>query len=278
MIKGRRWVYRGRHSGSVPRPAISEERFTQLAVLGLGGGFFLLGVRTVEDERAARIHFEANVAQLCFFDCAVRRQAFSGWDNVIAAVFSRLLLAESAYAFRRLIPEILQAIEHPRLVFVEEFGVRCPAAFFGQPGLAAFGVLLAGSGVEMGRLDATTPVAQMEDQLALRNRPAAHLVGDAVGFAGSSTLPEGAVARRQPALHLRGQVIVNLLRLPAPVHQPETVHQRPIHHNAPAPPRAHYPSSARNADPAALPCATPSRANPSSAAQYSLIGFCVGLR
>ena len=123
MTERRRYVYRGRCSGSVPRPAISEERFTQLVVLGLGGGLFLLGVRTVEDERAARIHFEANVAQLCFFDCAIRRQAFSGWDNVIAALFSRLLLAESAYAFRRLIPEILQAIERP---IARPIIPRCP--------------------------------------------------------------------------------------------------------------------------------------------------------
>ena len=63
------------------------------------------------------------------------------------------------------------------------------------------------------------------------------------------------VARRKLALHLRRQIIVDVLRLPAPVRQPEVVHQRPVHHNPPAPPRTH--SKLRHQRPPTLPRAMP---------------------
>ena len=63
------------------------------------------------------------------------------------------------------------------------------------------------------------------------------------------------VSRRKLALHLRRQIVVNVLRLPAPVRQPEIVHQRPVHHNPPAPPRTH--PKLRHQRPPTLPRAMP---------------------
>ena len=63
------------------------------------------------------------------------------------------------------------------------------------------------------------------------------------------------VARRKLALHLRRQIVVDVLRLPAPVRQPEVVHQRPVHHNPPAPPRTH--PKLRHQRPPTLPRAMP---------------------
>lgn len=45
----------------------------------------------------------------------------------------------------------------------------------------------------MGWLDATPPVAHVENQLACRDRSAAHLIGDAVGFAGLAVEPKDAI-------------------------------------------------------------------------------------
>ena len=167
-----------------------------MAVSGSVDGFFLLGVEIVEEEFPSVFRREANLAELGFFDSAISCQAFSSGDGVFAAMFPRLLLEEGAFDLWRFVPEVLKAVEHPRLVFVEEFERRCPAAFFGQPCLAVVGVLLARSGVEMGGLDTAAPMAHVEDELAFRDGPSAHFVGDAVGFEGFAVQPECSVAVR----------------------------------------------------------------------------------
>ena len=167
-----------------------------MEALGAVSGFFLLGVEIVKEELPAVLRRETYLAELGFFDSAISCQAFSSGDGVFAAMFPRLLLEESAFDLRRFFPEMLQAIEHPGRVFGEGFGRRCPAAFFGQPCLTVIGVLLACSGVKMGGLDTTAPMAHVEDELAFRDGSPAHFVGDAVGFAGSAVQPERSVAVR----------------------------------------------------------------------------------
>ena len=111
-------------------------------------------------------------------------------------MLSRLLWEESTFNLRRFVPVVFHAIVHPRLVLVEKPWNSCPSALFSQPDLAVYGILLVGSGVEMRRLDAAAPVAQVENDLAFRNVPSAHFIGDAVGFGGFAFQLQSPIAVR----------------------------------------------------------------------------------
>ena len=109
-------------------------------------------------------------------------------------MFTRLLWEECTFDLRRFVPVVFHAVVHARPVLIKVLEEHCPLPLFGQPDLAVFGVLSAGSGVEMGRLDAAAAVAQMEYDLACRDLPSAHFVGDAVGFAGFAVQLQRAIS------------------------------------------------------------------------------------
>lgn len=131
----------------VSRSPASEKGVNSHATFSPDGGFFLLGTLFIEQCWQFRIRREAYVTQFCWFNFAVCRQVFAGWNDVLAAVFSRLLLEECAYTFRRFVPLVFHAVVHPRCVFVEEPAKLFPPLSFDQPDLAVLGVLLARSGV-----------------------------------------------------------------------------------------------------------------------------------